>query len=116
MEKSKRVIRQYIIYWIVPVCLVAIHSQIVSGQTLSYVYVLDDDLFVNVRENSNVQSSIIDRLYNLQIIKTDHVLPSNDFKKVYDFNDTEIGYVHQSRLVDIPDNRREIELDQLIYD
>lgn len=60
-----------------------------------FMYVVDKDMYVNVRESNDVKSAIMDTVYNLQIVQVES-------KKDKDWYKTNKGYIHQSRLVELP--------------
>lgn len=65
------------------------------------MYVSDNDMYVNIRKSNDIKSAIIDTVYNLQIVSVLEKTSNGWYK-------TPHGYIHQSRLMDMPEYMQEI--------
>lgn len=74
---------------------------ITSVQAQRYAYVRDNDMYTNLREAPNLNSKIIDTIYNLQVIQLFDENKANEWWKVLLSNKS--GYIHESRLVFLPE-------------
>lgn len=69
----------------------------------NYSYVLDPDLYVNVRQGAGVHFPVADTIYNLQIVKHIPSPAVNGWMQIEYNNDAYIGFVHRSRLQPLPE-------------
>jgi len=75
-----------------------------------YMFAYDSDKYVNMRRNPDKNSQIIDTVFNLQIIRTGK--PAKGWAPVLDGAENICGYIHNSRLVEIPGKYKD-KLDSL---
>ena len=62
---------------------------------MKFMYVSDEDMYVNVRETADAKSRVTDTVYNLQIVQVSDK-PDNGWYR------SPMGYIHQSRLAALP--------------
>lgn len=75
---------------------------VTSVRAQEYAYIRDNDMYTNLRKAPSVKSEIISKLYNLQFVKILTEDEKTDGWKHIESKD-EYGYVHESRLVYLPE-------------